>query len=187
VSTSPFMELVRSRRSGRRYDPRPVPLEHILSAVEAARLAPSAENLQPCRYVVVTDPRALAALARACFTGIYLPTRFAAHAPAIVALCTRRLRLIQAKATDELDCGIAGEHLVLRATELGLATCWIEWFSRRGARRALAVPAGMKVIALIALGYPDAQAGSRQRMRKPLESLVWLDRWGRRYPGDSEK
>lgn len=181
------MDLVRSRASVRRYDSRPVPLEDLLSAVEAARLAPSAENLQPCRYVVVRDAEVLAKLSRACFSGIYLPTRFAARAPAIVALCTSRLRLIQAKAADELDCGIAGEHLVLRATELGLATCWIEWFSRGRARRALGIPASMKVIALIALGYPAGEPTRRGRVRKPLSSIVWLDGWGKSYPGGNEK
>ena len=183
MSSSSLIDIVRSRVSVRRYDPRLVPLEDILSAVEAARLAPSAENLQPCRYVVATDPAVLDRLSRTCFSGIYLPTRFAARAPAIVAVCSSRMRLIQAKASDELDCGIAGEHLVLRATELGLATCWIEWFSRRGARRALGIPAAMKVVALIALGYPEAQARPRQRVRKPLSSIVWLDQWGRSYPG----
>jgi nitroreductase len=183
VRSSAFLELVGARASVRHYDPRPVPLDDILSCVEAARLAPSAENLQPCRYVVAHDPAVRDRLARAAFSGIYLPTRFAGRAPAIVAVCAGRLRPIQGKASDQVDCGIAGEHLVLRATELGLGTCWIEWFSRAGARRALGVPRTMKVIALIAVGYPHGGRPLRERVRKPLSSIAWLDGWGKPWPG----
>ena len=186
MSASPFMDLVRARASVRRYDPRPVPLADILSAVEAAHLAPSAQNMQPSRFVVVRDPEALARLSRAAFSGIYLPTRFAARAPVIVALCANRVRPIQGKASYQLDCGIAGEHLVLRASEMGLATCWIEWFDRRRTRRSLGVPRFVEVVALIAMGYPGQPAAERRRVRKPLSSIVWLDEWGNSYPG-SEK
>ena len=186
MSSSAFMDLVRSRASVRRYDPRPVALEAILSAVEAAHLAPSAQNTQPWRFVVVCDPESLQRLARAAFSGIYLPSRFAARAPVIVALCASRVRPIQGKASYQLDCGIAGEHLVLRAAELGLATCWIEWFDRRGARRSLGVPPLVEVVALITMGYPGMPATERRRVRRPLSSIVWLDEWGKRYPG-SEK
>ncbi len=186
MSSSAFMDLVRARASVRRYDPRPVALEAILSAVEAAHLAPSAQNTQPWRFVVVRDPESLKRLAGAAFSGIYLPTRFAARAPVIVALCANRARPIQGKASYQLDCGIAGEHLVLRAAELGLATCWIEWFNRGGARRSLGVPPLVEVVALISMGYPGTPAMEKRRVRRPLSSIVWLDEWGKRYPG-SEK
>jgi nitroreductase len=186
VSSSAFMDLVRSRASVRRYDPRPVALEAILSAVEAAHLAPSAQNTQPWRFIVVRDPESLERLGRAAFSGIFLPTRFAARAPVIVALCANRARAIQGKASYQLDCGIAGEHLVLRAAELGLATCWIEWFDRRRARKALGVPPLVEVVALIPMGYPGTPATERRRVRRPLSSIVWLDKWGNSYPG-SEK
>jgi nitroreductase len=183
VRSSAFLELVRSRASVRRYDSRSVSLDDVLSCVEAARLAPSAENLQPCRYVVVHDPAVRDSLARAAFSGIYLPTRFAGKAPIIVAVCAGRFRPIQGKASDQVDCGIAGEHLVLRAAELGLGTCWIEWFDRHGARRALGAPRSMKVVALIAMGYPAGGRPGRERVRKPLSAIAWLDGWGKPWPG----
>ncbi len=186
MSSSAFMDLVRSRASVRRYDPRPVPLEAILSAVEAAHLAPSAENTQPWRLVVVRDPASLERLGRAAFSGIYFPSRFAARAPVIVALCASRARLIQVKAPYQLDCGMAGEHLVLRAAEQGIATCWIGWFHRRRTRKALGAPPLVQVVALISMGYPATPVTQRRRVRRPLSSIVWLDRWGNGYPG-SEK
>jgi nitroreductase len=193
VNPTPFLRLVRARTSLRSYDSRPVSDADILSLAEAARLAPSAENGQPWRFIAVKDPAVLAALAKACFGGIFSPTRFAARAPLIFALCAERAGIIEAgktikdRAMYQLDCGIAGEHLALRAVELGLGTCWIGWFDRRRARRLLRVPFHARVVALISVGYPaenwvprTAEGG---RGRKPLSALLWRDTWGNAFPG----
>jgi nitroreductase len=197
VSLSPFRRLVLSRSSVRRYEERAIPDADILAIVEAARRAPSAQNAQPCRFVAVKSPAAREALSRACFSGIFSPTRFAARAPLLVALCAERTGLIEAgksirdRAMYQLDCGIAGEHLVLQAAELGLGTCWIGWFNRRAARRALGVPWHVQVVCLIAVGYPRTGASPQRRPRNPLHSMLWLDAWGKAFPGaesyDEEK
>jgi nitroreductase len=122
---------VQSRASIRQYDERAVSDTDIIAIVEAARRAPSAENAQPWRFVAVKSAASREALARVCFSGIFSPTRFAARAPLLVALCAERAGLIEAgksikdRAMYQLDCGIAGEHLVLQAAELGLGTCWM--------------------------------------------------------------
>jgi nitroreductase len=189
VSLSPFRRLVLSRTSVRRYEERDIPDADILSMMEAARRAPSAENAQPWRFVAVKSPTAREALSRACFSGVFSPTRFAARAPLLVALCAERTGLIEAgksikdRAMYQLDCGMAGEHLVLQAAELGLGTCWIGWFNRRAARKALGVPWHVQVVALIAVGYPRADASPRKRPRNPLASMLWLDSWGKSFPG----
>jgi len=189
VSPSPLQKLLTWRRSVRRYSARPVADGDILSLVEAARLAPSAENAQPCRFVVVRDPAARAAFAAACLSGIFSHTRFAAQAPLIVALCSdrsgvpARAMAVKDKAMYQLDCGIAGEHLVLRAAELGLGTCWIGWFNRRAARAAIGIPRGVEVVCLIAVGYPVNDSAGRPRPRKSLGSIVSLDSWGNPFPG----
>ena len=189
MKSSPFQELELRRRSVRRYADSPVPDDVIVSILESARQAPSAENGQPWRFVVVRDPAVRDTVARASFSGIFSPTRFAIRAPVLIALCAERAGIIEAaktvkdRAMYQLDCGIAGEHLVLRAQELGLGTCWIGWFNRRAARRALRVPFHVRVVALIAVGYPAADAAPRPRKRQPLSSMVSLDAWGTRYPG----
>lgn len=189
MSPSPLETLMLARSSVRRYNERPVRDADILSTVEAARLAPSASNGQPWRFIVVTTPAAREELSRQCFSGIFSRTRFAARAPVIVALCAERagvLSLAQSvkdKAMYQLDCGIAGEHLVLRAAELGLGTCWIEWFNRRKAHKMLGVPAHVRVVSLLAMGYPAAGQMSRKKVRRPLSSVLYLDSWGKQFPG----
>ena len=190
MSLSPFRRLVLSRTSVRHYEERGIPDQDILSMVEAARQAPSAENAQPWRFVAVRSPAAREALSRACFSGIFSATRFAARAPLLIALCAERSRLVEAgksikdRAMYQLDCGIAGEHLVLQAAELGLGTCWIGWFNRRAAKRALGAPWHVRVVSLIAVGYPrNTGAPAQRRPRRPLSSLLWLDSWGKSFPG----
>jgi nitroreductase len=182
----PFQELVRRRFSLRRYDAgRPVAREDLEAILEAARLAPSAENSQPWRFLVVTDPGVRARLAEACFTGIFLPTRFAAAAPVIIAICAERAKpilrageAILRTALYQLDCGIAGEHAALAAAELGLGSCWIGWFNKRGARKVLGIPGHVEVLALLSVGYPAAEAGHREKPRRSLAAITHRDRWG---------
>jgi nitroreductase len=186
-----FMALVNNRRSLRRYDPaRGVSDDSIRAVLEAARLAPSAENSQPWRFVVVRDPGVREALSRECFAGIYRPTRFAAKAPVIIALCADRTGLLLRAgeiflhtAFYQLDCGIAGEHLVLAAAALGLGTCWIGWFNKKKAKKVLRIPAGLEMVALIAAGYPPKDLRAKQKVRKPFSAVAFLDAWGKPFPG----
>jgi len=192
MSVSPLQTLTLERSSVRRYDDRPVPDEHILSVVEAARLAPSASNGQPWRFVVVKGEQARNRLSDKSFSGIFARTRFAARAPVIIALCAERAGIgeeaksLKDKAMYQLDCGIAGEHLVLRAAELGLGTCWIAWFNRRGACKAIGAPFHVRVVSLIAMGYPALDLAPRRKIRKPLDSILFLDSWGARYSGSDD-
>jgi nitroreductase len=181
-----LMDLIRARRSVRRYAERPVERAVLHECLEAARLAPSAENAQPWRFVVVDDPQIKARLADAAFSGIYRPTRFAAKAPVIVAVLAKpdivanRLgRAVQGTKYYLIDCGIASQQFVLRATELGLGVCCIGWYGKRGVRKALHVPRSHDIALLLAVGYPDA-APSRPKPRKPLRELVSYNRFGDR-------
>ena len=144
-------------------------------------------------FVAVSSRPALDRLARLCFSGIYFPTRFASRAPLIIALCAQRATLVEAgksikdRAMFQLDCGIAGEHLVLRAAELGLGTCWIGWFHRGGARKALGVPVAVRVVALISVGYPDKSLQPRRKVRRSLDQVLFRDSWGSEFPGAADQ
>jgi len=161
MDESPFLALVRRRRSVRKFKPDPVPDEMIRSCVEAARLAPSAENVQPWRFAAVRTPELRAKLAEAAFSGIYRFTRWAEQAPVIVAVSARLDFLANRVGTHLqgtqyylLDLGIAGEHLMLRAVELGLGGCWIGWFDAKRAAKALGTPRNERLTSLLALGFP---------------------------------
>jgi len=176
-------EIIAQRVSCRAYKTDPVPQEHLLQILEAARFAPSACNQQPWRFAVVQD----ADLRRRIVQDGFLPgieMTWALNAPVLVVIgmetsfLTHRLGA-QVSGVDYpwIDIGIAGEHLVLAATELGLGTCWIGWIKQRRIAKIVGWPRSVKPAVVITVGYPDA---SETRLppalrRKPLDSLVnWL-------------
>jgi nitroreductase len=174
-----ILPVILARHSVRHFDPRPVEREKLLACVEAARLAPSAENAQPCRFILLDDPDSRKTFCEAAFSGIYSATRWAIAAPAIAAIVVKRTLtagrlgpLIQGTPYYFIDVGIAGEHFVLQAQSLGLGTCWIGWFDSRKARKILHLPRSMKVAQLIAVGYPSAEWKAGERRRKTIEEVV---------------
>jgi nitroreductase len=179
---TPLDTLIRSRRSIRRFLPDPVDREKILSCLEAARFAPSAENAQPWRFLVVDDPELKAKLAGEAFSGIYRMTKFAAQAPVLVVvlasldfLADRLGRHFQGTHFYLVDIGISGEHFVLKAEELGLATCWVGWFNGRRVRKVLRIPRKYKIVALFPLGYAASRPPSGTK-RNALEDIAWFNR-----------
>ena len=177
------MNVIRSRRSVRKYLDTPVEREKITQCLEAARLAPSACNAQPWKFIVVDDPVLKAELAGQAFSGLYTVTRFAAKAPVLIAIVSDPDWLPKAggavRKTDFhlTDIGIAGEHFVLRATDLGLGTCWLGWFDEKKAARTLGVPAGKRVEIMLSLGYPLSNEAGEVTRRKSLEEMSSFNGW----------
>jgi len=176
-----FSELIKSRRSIRKYQNKPVERDKILQCMEAARLAPSAENVQPWRFIILDDPGIIERFSKQAFSGIYSPTRFAAKAPVIIVilakldiLANRIAKQIQDIRFYLIDIGIAGEHLVLQAQELGLGTCWIGWFNPRKVRKFLKIPRTYKIVSLISMGYPETYQ-LRPKKRHDLENIAWFN------------
>lgn len=178
VELTPFQKILRGRRSIRRYLPTPVEREKLLACLEAARLAPSAHNAQPWRFIVVDDPGIKERLTAAAFSGIYSGSKFAAQAPVILVLLVKTELLahglggrLQRVPFHFVDIGIAGEHIVLQAEELGLATCWMGWFNYRKVRKVLAIPRKYKVVAMMPMGYAEKRP-RREPPRRTLEEIV---------------
>lgn len=167
---SPFFDLAAARRSVRRYKADPVEREKLELCLEAARLAPSACNAQPYRFVIVDEPELKEKFCREAFSGLYSACKFAAAAPAILAVVSDTGKVtawlgnqVQDTNFRLMDIGIAAEHFVLAAAELGLGTCWLGWFSAKGAARALGLGRGKKVEILISVGYPAEAPVARPR------------------------
>lgn len=182
---TPFQRLVEGRRSIRRYIDRPVEREKILACLEMARLAPSADNAQPWRFLVLEDLDLKRRFCDEVFSGIYSVSGFAKKAPVLI-LCLARLNVFAHRVGSQiqniqfhlLDIGIAGEHIVLQAEELGLGTCWIGWFNTRKARKVLNIPREYKIVSLLSLGYYD-QKPSKLKKRKALDEIVWFNKISR--------
>jgi nitroreductase len=180
MQNEPFINLVKRRTSCRSYDPKPIPKEHLELLLEAARLAPSACNKQPWRFVVVQDESVrMRLIGEALLAGI--PMKWAAHAGAIIALGMEKSAITHKIAPKIsgvdyplLDLGIAGEHLVLQAEALGLGTCWIGWIRPKEVRRIVGWPRSIEPVSLITVGWPSS-ADRKSRPRLCMEDIArWI-------------
>ena len=149
------LEAIRVRRSVRQYDKRPIPDEKLNQVLESLRLAPSACNYQPWRFILVTDEDIKNQLVDAA-NG----QSFIADAPVIVVGCgfeeDAYPRMAGSRSAVEIDVAIALDHLTLAAVEAGLGTCWIGAFSESKVKDILGVPDSVRVVALTPLGYPKS-------------------------------
>lgn len=166
-------ELIQKRQSDRKYDSRPIDRDMVIKCLESARLAPSACNSQPWKFVVVDEPELLKEMASAA-AGMGM-NKFAAQAPVIVAVVLEKMNftasigsVIKDKEYSLLDVGIAVEHFCLQATELGLGTCILGWFDEKKVKKLLGI-GNRRVPLLITLGY--AAGEHRQKSRKSLEEI----------------
>ena len=178
-----FDEIVRNRRSVREYEDRPVKEEDIVAMCEAARWAPSACNSQTWRFVAVTDRERIRRLCDEAMRPVIRNT-WLRQAPLIIACCSQLdivANRIGTRVTGieyyQIDLGIAVEHMVLKATELGLGTCWVGWFREEEVRELLGIPDRVRVSALLAVGYA-ADAPPKKRSRKPLRKILFSETWG---------
>ena len=156
------------------YAPQPVAREHIFQCLEAARMAPSACNSQPWKFVVVDDESILKQVSDAAI-GLGM-NKFTAQVPVLVAVVQEEMNLsakagarIKEKDYSMMDLGMAVENFCLQAAELGLGTCIMGWFDEKRIKQILGVPDSRRVQLLISLGHPSSP--TRVKARKPLDEI----------------
>jgi len=169
VNNMDVLQAIKARRSVRRYKPDPIPEDMLLKVLEAARLAPSAGNRQPWKFIVIRDEKRIE-LARAANN-----QGFVGEAPVVITV----LGDPNASRWYKQDPMIATEHVCLEATELGLGTCWVGAFNEQEVKRILKIPEELSVICLIPLGYPSENPQSRDR--KKLGELFFKEEYGQPY------
>ncbi len=156
-------EAIRNRRSVRAFSSRPIPDDAMCRMREALRFAPSACNLQPWRFILVTQTELRRGLAEFANGQAWM-----GDAPVTVVACSFPQQAYKGMGgygnSADIDVAIALDHLTLAAVAEGLGTCWIGAFHEAGVKELLDIPETSKVVAMIPLGYP-ASAG----MNHPLD------------------
>ena len=178
-----FLELAKKRQSCRAYDQKPVEPEKLARCIAAARVAPSACNSQPWKFVIVNEPDVRKTVAQATFGPVISLNRFTMQAPILIAIVSERQKftakignIVRKKSFNQMDVAIAAEHFCLAATELDLGTCIIGWFDEQALKRTLAIPSRKRVELIITAGYP-ASNETRPKKRKPLEDITCYNRY----------
>jgi nitroreductase len=189
-----FLELARSRRSVRKYTDEPIPGEVLARVLETGRLAPSGNNAQPWRFIVVRDDGIKQRLFEVSGKQVFL-----LEAPVIIAVVADPKAKMRHTAVHSdgpnapqiptmavikavRDAAIAADHMVMAAADMGLGTCWVAKFEQDNIRPVLGVPDDCFVVTLITVGY--AAVSSKPSPRYDLREIVFSNQYGRRIDGD---
>lgn len=176
-----FLELAAARQSDRAYDmSRPVEAEKLERILEAARLAPSACNAQPWKFVVVTDPELSVKVGKAT-AGLGM-NKFAKDAPVQILVVEESMNItsyLGAKIKDKyfplVDIGIAAAHISLAAESEGLGSCILGWFDEKEIKKLTGIPASKRLLLVITIGYPSKE--KRKKSRKPKDKVISYNRY----------
>ena len=165
-------EAITARRSIRTYRAEDVEEEKLRRVLNAGRLAPSASNRQEWKFIVVRDPGK-----RAKITATTYGQRWVGEAPVIIVACATEGKSVMTcgQTTHTVDVSIACTMMMLEAWEQGLGTCWLGTFNENEVKKILEIPASLRVVTVMPLGYPSDIPAARPR--KAFDQVVSYDRY----------
>ncbi len=173
-----FIELITKRQSVRKYIDKPIEKEKLMRCIEAARLAPSASNAQPWKFIIIDNPELKEKVTKETYDLVASFNKFVHQAPIIIAITLEKPTLvnrlggrIKKKEWKLIDVGIAAEHICLQATEEGLGTCMLGWYNERKIKTLLNIPEKRSLALLISVGYFAEDYKQREKIRKPLDEV----------------
>jgi nitroreductase len=176
------LELIKRRQSDRKYSDQPVEKEKLERIIEAGRMAPSACNAQPWRFIVVNEPELLSKLAEASSAKLLGMNGFVSQAPVMVIVIREQANLssrigatIKRKDYSLIDIGIASENICVQAEAEGIGSCMIGWFDEDMVRKTLGIPRSKRVELIITLGY--SLSDKRDKNRKPADVTVSYNKY----------
>jgi nitroreductase len=159
-----IIEAIKKRRSIREYLDKPIPKEALQNLVDAARFAPTARNVQPWEFIVITEPKTLQKIA-----ALAENARFLAEAKAGIAIFSSDTKYY-------LEDGCAAtQNILLAATALGIGSCWVAGDKKPYCGQVsslLKVPEGFKLVSLISLGYPKSKDVFKIAQKREPETLT---------------
>jgi nitroreductase len=174
-----LLDLFRKRQSVRAYNPDlPVNNDIVMRCIEAARIAPSACNAQPWKFIVVNDPELKDKIAESTSGGILPMNHFTRQAPVHIIVVREPANLtsnlgqvLKNKEYPLTDIGIATIQLCLQATAEGLGTCIVGWFNEKEVKKLLHIPKSKRAELIITMGYPKTDE-VRKKIRKQTEEIL---------------
>jgi nitroreductase len=182
-------EAIKNRRSVREFSTRPIPATSVARLRDALRFAPSACNLQPWQFVLVTAPHLRDQVAKVSNEQLFI-----AKAPLLVVACGFPDQAYQQMGghgnSVDIDIAIALDHLTLAAVAEGLGTCWIGAFDERQVKPLLRIPTEAKIVAMMPIGFPRVETSIHviaDDARKDEASVFAEDYFQRRASGTESK
>ncbi len=167
-----YYDILNKRRSIRSYKNEPIPAEKLQKVLEAARLAQSASNRQPWRFIIIQDEANKKKIAEICNGKEWVAS--ASVILAGVAVDTE-YRMGNGRSASDVDLSIALTQIALAAVDQELGTCWIGSFKYDEAMRYLKIPEKNILVGFMTLGYPNQ--APLPKPRKSLEEIIFREFW----------
>ncbi len=178
-----FEKLVKTRQSTRKFDDRPVERGLLEKCIEAARLAPSACNAQPWKYIIVDEPELRKELASFTYNSVVRFNKFTDNAAAFAVVVMEPGTFASHAGSfftnldyALIDMGISVENFCLQATELGIGTCILGWSRHKEIKKLLEIPKNKKIGVLIAIGY-EKDYKQRKKVRKGIAEMCSFNKY----------
>jgi len=167
-----ILEAIRKRQSVRSYQDKEIPEDVLQQILEAGRLAPSANNKQHWKFIVVKDDDLRKKLVPACKN-----QKFIGEAPVVIVGCGTDPDYVMTcgEHSYSIDLTIALDHMSLEAASLGLGTCWIGAFYQDQVKEILGVPENVRITSLMPLGYPKVLGTKTER--KSLSEIICYEKY----------
>ena len=182
-------DVIKWRRSVRKFTSRRIDHETLHQILETARIAPSSSNRQAWHFMVIDDPVIIKSIPKQVVLGDQMIIKWLKDAPCIIAGCYKKaLTHHIAKLFDHenhlVDVSIAMTHICLAATALGIGSCFVGWFNTRKLKKLLRLPSEYRIAVLLALGYPEEESTEqgigdiKPHARKEFDEVVSLNEYG---------
>lgn len=171
-----FQKVIEKRASVRRFSTKKPPIEKVIELLEASNLAPSSGNMAIVKYIIVEKPDSIQKIAQAC------QQEFISQSPFVVVICSDSKNVDRAydkRAATYIKhhVGAVVENFLLKATNEGLASCWIGAFSEETIRNLLKIPDDINLEVILPVGYRPAFDKTIQRPKRSVYERVYFETW----------
>lgn len=178
-----MIKAIKERRSIRKYKNIMVEEEKLKEILESGRISPSGSNTQPWHYIIVKSDEMRNKVSYVCHDQKWMvqaPVFIVCVADIRVRIKDGEIKIDEESSENEVkqiirDTSLSIENMLLQATELGLGTCCVAWFTQKEIRPVLNIPEDKYVAAVITVGYKDEEA--KMRPRKKIEEIIHYERW----------
>ncbi len=174
-----FDKVIKKRASIRNYSLKKPKPEEIIELIGAANTAPSPGNLEIVRFIIIEDKGKIHQLAQCC------QQKFVSDAPYVVAICSypQRVKRMYDKRTEKYiqhHVGAVVENFLLKATDIGLASCWVGAFTPE-TKDILKIPEDINLEVILPIGYPEKINKTKQKPKHSLNNRVFFESYGNKY------
>jgi nitroreductase len=173
-----FNNVIEKRASVRTFSYKKPGTEEIIELIEAANLSPTPGNLPILKYIVIEDKEKISTIAQAC------QQKFIAEAPIVIIICSNKkdCEMMYDTRADKYikqHTGAAIENLLLKATDIGLASCWVGAFVESTIKDMLAIPDNIEIEAILPVGYDTKN--TKQKRKPSLDKRLYFEMWKNKF------